>query len=117
MNEYRPIVRFFLFAFAVVAVAGCGDHSQLASQLATPKGPIAVEAKVDGKADIATSLDGNAPKVTVSFGGGRRVVVELERISVDDEVVAAVPAGTQKVEIEVVGGKVTLKADGKVLTK
>jgi hypothetical protein len=117
MNEYRSIVRFFLLAFAVVAVAGCGDHSQLASQLATPKGPIAVEAKVDGKADIATSLDGNAPKVTLSFGGGRRVVVELERISVDDEVVAAVPAGTQKIEIEVAGGKVTLKADGRLLEK
>ena len=117
MNEYCSVARFLGLVFVVVTLAGCGEHSQLASQLATPKGPIAVEAKVDGKADIATSLDGNAPKVTLSFGGGRRVVVELERIRVDDEVVAAVPAGTQKVEIAVAGGKVTLMADGKALTK
>ena len=92
-------------------------HSRLASQLATPKGPIAVEATVDGQGEIATSLDGNVPKVTLSFGGDRRVVVEQERILVDDEVFAEVPAGTQKVEIDVAGGKVTLKADGQVLTK
>lgn len=117
MNEYRPDVRFLLLAFVVVAVAGCGTHSRLASQLATPKGPIAVEATVDGHAEIATSLDGNVPKVTVHFSGDRRVVVEQERILVDDEVYARVPAGAQKVEIDVAGGKVTLKADGKVLTK
>jgi hypothetical protein len=117
MNEYRPAIRFFLLAFVVVAVAGCGTHSRLASQLATPKGPIAVEATVDGQGEIATSLDGNVPKVTVHFGGDRRVVVEQDRILVDDEVYARVPAGTQKVEIDVAGGKVTLKADGQVLTK
>jgi hypothetical protein len=117
MNEYRPVVRFLLFALVVVAVAGCGTHSRLASQLATPKGPIAVEATVDGQAEIATSLDGNAPKVTLHFGGGRRVVVEQERILVDDELSASVPAGAQKVEIDIVGGKVTLKADGQKLTK
>ena len=117
MNEYRPVVRFLLLALVVVAVAGCGTHSRLASQLATPKGPIAVEATVDGQAEIATSLDGNVPKVTVHFGGGRRVVVEQDRILVDDELSASVPAGTQKVEIDIVGGKVTLKADGQVLTK
>jgi len=117
MNEYRPAIRFFLLAFVVVAVAGCGTHSRFASQLATPKGPIAVEAKVDGQGEIATSLDGNAPKVTLHFGGDRRVVVQQDRILVDDELFAGVPAGTQKVEIDVVAGKVTLKADGQVLTK
>ena len=38
MNDYRPATRFFLLAFVVVAVAGCGTHSRFASQLATPKG-------------------------------------------------------------------------------
>ena len=117
MNAYRPAIRFFLLAFVVVAVAGCGTHSRFASQLATAKGPVAIEATVDGPGEIATSLDGNAPKVTLKFGGDRRVVVELDRILVDDEVYARVPAGTQKIEIDVAGGKVTLKADGQVLTK
>jgi hypothetical protein len=117
MNEHRLAIRFFLLAFVVVAVAGCGTHSRFASQLATPKGPIAVEAAVDGQGEIATSLDGNVPKVTIRFGGDRRVVVEQDRILVDDEVYASVPAGTQKVEIDVVGDKVALKADGKPLTK
>ena len=117
MNEYRPVVRFFLLAFFVVAVAGCGTHSRFASQLATPQGPIAVEARVDGQGEIATSLDGNVPKVTLTFGGDRRVVVEQDRILVDDEVYARLPAGTQKVEIDIVGGNVTLKADGQLLTK
>jgi hypothetical protein len=117
MNESRPASRFFLLAFVAVAVAGCGTHSRLASQLATPKGPIAVEATVDGQAEIATSLDGNVPKVTLHFGDDRRVVVEQDRILVDDEVYARVPAGTQKVEIDVAGGKVAIKADGQVLTK
>ncbi len=117
MNKFRPVNRFFLLAFVVIAVAGCGTHSQFASQLATPKGPIAVEATVDGPGEIATSLDGNVPKVTLHFGGDRRVVVEQDRILVDDEVYARVPAGTQKVEIDVVGAKVTLKGDGQLLTK
>jgi hypothetical protein len=117
MNKYRPAVRFFLLAFVVVAVAGCGTHSGFASQLATPKGPIAVEATIDGQGEIATSLDGNVPKVTLHFGDDRRVVVEQDRILVDDEVYAGLPAGTQKVEIDIAGGKVTLKADGEPLTK
>jgi|SRR3954454_10809566 hypothetical protein len=117
MNEYRPLARFCWLAFVVVSLAGCGRHSRFASQLATPKGPIAVEATVDGQGEIATSVDGNVPKVTLHFGGDRRVVVEQGRILVDDEVYAAVPAGTQKVEIDVAGGKVTFKADGVPLKK
>jgi hypothetical protein len=117
MNKYRPAARFFLLAFVVVAVAGCGTRTRFASQLATLMGPIAVEATVDGPGEIATSLDGHVPKVTLYFSGGRRVVVEQGRILVDDEVYAEVPVGTQKVEIDVAGGKVTLKADGQALTK
>ena len=117
MNEYRSATRFFLLAFVVVAVAGCGEHSRFASQLATPKGPIAVEATVDGQGEIATSLDGNVPKVTLRFGEHRQVVVEQDRILVDGEVYPGLPAGTQKVEIDVAGGKVTVKVDGQVLTK
>jgi hypothetical protein len=117
MNESRSATRFFLLVFVVVAVAGCGTHSRFASQLATPTGPIAVEATVDGKGGIATSLDGNVPKVTLHFGDHREVVVEQDRILVDGEVYPGLPAGTQKVAIDVAGGKVTVKVDGKPLTK
>ena len=117
MNEYRPVVRFFLLAFFVVALAGCGTRSQFASQVATPKGTIAVEATVDGEGGITTSLDGNVPKVTLHFGDHRQVVVEQDRILVDGEVYARLPAGTRKVEIDVAGGEVTIKVDGQLLTK
>ena len=62
MNECRPSVRFFLLAFVVVAVAGCGTHSRFASQLATPKGPIAVEATVDGQGEIASRSMAMCPR-------------------------------------------------------
>ena len=55
--------------------------------------------------------------MTLHFGDHREVVVEQERILVDGEVYPGLPAGTQKVEIDVAGGKVTVKADGRVLTK
>jgi hypothetical protein len=85
--------------------------------LATPKGPIAVEATVDGAGGITASLAGNVPNVTLDFGDDRQVVVEQDRIFVDGEVYPGLPAGTQKVEIDVVGGKVTVKVDGQVVTK
>ncbi len=117
MNDYRPAIRFFLLAFVVVAVAGCGTRSRWVSQLATTKGPIAVETTVDGPSEITTPSAGNVPSVTLHFGGDRRVVVEQDRILVDGEVYPGLPAGTQKVEIDVAGGKVTVKVDGQALAK
>jgi hypothetical protein len=117
MNDYCLALRFFLLAFSVVAVAGCGTRSRWVSQLATTKGPIAVETTVDGPSEITVPTAGNVPNVTLHFGGDRRVVVQQDRILVDDEVYATVPAGAQKVEIDVAGGKVTLKADGQMLTR
>jgi hypothetical protein len=104
MNKYHAASRSFLLALVVAMVAGCGTRSRFASQLATPKGPIAVEATVDGPGNIATSLDGNVPKVILHFGDHREVVVEQERILVDGEVYPGLPAGTQKVEIDVASG-------------
>src|SRR3954467_1823771 len=112
MNEYRPLARFCWLAFVVVSLAGCGQHSRFASQLATPKGPIAIEANVDGSGDITTALNGNEPSVTFHFGGNRQVVIDQKRIQVDDEVYPAAPAGTKVIGINVQNGKVTLTADG-----
>ena len=99
------------------ALVGCGQHSRFASQLATPKGPIAIEANVDGSGDITTALNGNEPNVTFHFGGNRQVVIDENRILVDDEVYPAAPAGTKVIGINVQNGKVTLTADGQPITK
>ena len=115
MNWNRLVVRFLVVAGFVVTVAGCGTQSRLASQLATPRGPIAVEATVDDVGEIATSLDGNVPRVTLTFGDQRQVLVEQERIVVDGRVYPGLPAGAKKVEIEVKGGKVVIKVDGRVV--
>ena len=116
MNESRPVVRFFLLAF-IVALAGCGTRSRWNSQLATTKGPIAIETTVDGPSEITMPSAGKVPNVTLHFGDQRQVVIEQDRILVDGEVYPGLPAGTQKVEIEVAGGNVTVKADGQVMTK
>ena len=117
MNVNWLVVRFLLIAGFVVMVAGCGTQSRLASQLATPTGPIAVEATVDDVGEIATSLDGNVPRVTLTFGDQRQVLVEQERIVVDGRVYPGLPAGAQKVEIEVRDGEVGITVDGKLLDR
>ena len=117
MNWNRLVVRFLVVAGFVVTVAGCGTQSRLASQLATPRGPIAVEATVDDVGEIATSLDGNVPRVTLTFGDQRQVLVEQERIVVDGRVYPGLPAGAQKVEIEVRDGEVGITVDGKLLDR
>ena len=117
MNLNWLVVRLLPVAGFVVMVAGCGTQSRLASQLATPRGPIAVEATVDDVGEIATSLDGNVPRVTLTFGDQRQVLVEQERIVVDGRVYPGLPAGAQKVEIEVRDGEVGITVDGKLLDR
>ena len=99
------------------ALIGCGERSRFASQLATPTGPIAIEANVDGSGEITTALNGNEPYVTFKFGGNRQVVIDEKRILVDNEVYPAAPAGTKVIGINVQNGKVTLTADGQPITK
>ena len=99
------------------ALAGCGHESRFASQLPTPKGPIAVEARVDGSGKITTALNGNEPNVIFHFGNNRRVLIEQTRILVDDELYPAAPEGTKTIGIDVTNGQVTLTADGVPITK
>ena len=117
MNVNWLVVRFLVMAGFTVMVAGCGTQSRLASQLATPTGPIAVEATVDDVGGIETSLDGNVPRVTLTFGDQRQVLVEQERIVVDGRAYPGLPAGAKKVEIEVRGGKVEITVDRKVVVE
>jgi len=117
-TNYRAFVaRFLVLTLLAPALTGCGQHSQFASQLATPTGPIAVVANVDGSGDITTALNGNEPNVIFHFGGNRQIVIDQNRILVDDEVYPAAPAGTKAIGINVRDGKVTLTADGQPVTK
>ena len=117
-TNYRSSLACVLaVALLTPVVVGCGQHSRFASQLATPKGPIAIEANVDGSGDIATALNGNEPNVTFHFGANRQVVIDENRILVDDDVYPSAPAGTKVIGINVQNGKVTLTADGQPITK
>jgi hypothetical protein len=113
----RSSVALVLLLTYVPLLAGCGQHSQFASQLATPTGPVAVVANVDGSGDIATSLNGNEPNVTFHFGDNRQIVIDQNRILVDNEVYPAAPAGTKVIGINVRDGNVTLTADDQPITK
>ena len=112
-----PIAHLFLPALLTLMLTGCGQHSQFASQLATPTRAIAVEANVDGKGNITTSLNGNAPNVTFNFGDNRKVIIDQNKIMVDDETYPAAPAGTKLIGINVRNGIVKLTADGQPITK
>jgi hypothetical protein len=94
-NFRSSLACVLIVTLLTLAVVGCGQRSPFASQLATPKGPIAIEANVDGSGDITTALNGNEPNVTFHFGGNRQVVIDENRILVDDEVYPAAPAGTK----------------------
>ena len=109
-----PVLIGMLFA---ATQAGCRNETRLASQLATPTGPIAVQARVDGSGTITTSLNGNEPNVTFQFGGNRKVIIDQTRILVDDVVYPAAPPGTKTIGIDVSGGQVKLTADGALISK
>ena len=107
-----------LAAFVAITLAGCRNESQLASQLPTPTGPIAVQAHVDeSDAKITSSLNGNDPDVTIQFGGDRKIVITESRILVDNEAYPPAPPGTKTIGIDVANGQVTLTADGTPITK
>lgn len=100
-----------------VIMSGCRNESRWASQLATPNGPIAIQARVDGSGTITTALNGNEPNVIFRFGNNRKVVIDQTRILVDDEVYPAAPVGTKTIGIDVSNGQVTLTADGLPIAK
>lgn len=118
----------FNFAAIVLAVAlsaslaGCGGsasyhytRSRCASQVATPTGPIAVEATADCSASISASTKDNIPTVTYSFGDKRQIVVEANRIFVDGELAHTIPPGTKKIAIDVKSGQLAIQADDQPL--
>jgi hypothetical protein len=70
-------------------------------------------------ADVPTSSTINEERAVVSLGG-RKLSVEFDRGQIffeeKEKEKVSLPAGTKEVEIQFVGGKISVKADGKVIT-
>src|SRR4051794_29129534 len=106
-NYRSSLANIVILTLLTPALVGYSQHSRFASQLPTRKGPIAIEANVDGSGDITTALNGNEPNVTFHFGANRQVIIDENRILIDDEVYPAAPVGTKVISINVQNGKVT----------
>lgn len=118
MNVRRTSIVRSLLLLVLAALPGCSfnyTRSHCAAQVATPTGPIAVECTADCPASIASSLNGNLPKVTYSFGDNRQIVIEEKRILVDGKPSREVPPGTKKLTIDVKQDQITIQADGQTL--
>jgi hypothetical protein len=66
--------------------------------------------------DVPMMTEFHDERAVVSFGG-RRVTVAFDKgeVHVDDMLHAKLPAGTKEVEVEFLGGKLSIKADGKAM--
>jgi hypothetical protein len=93
-------------------VVGCGPRAPVSrSNLATNLGGnLEVTASVDGPGFI--SSDGKTAVIT--FAGGK-VAVDKGAVKLDGELLAKLPEGARKVEVDYTAGKLTVKADGKSL--
>ncbi len=109
----QRVVRALVVASVVMFLApavGCGPRVAVSrSVLATNLGGnLEVKASVDGDGFI--SSDGKTAVVTFA---GRKVAVDKETVKLDGELLAKLPQGARKVEVDHTAGKLTVKADGK----
>ena len=67
--------------------------------------------------DVPISTSMQNEKAVINFGG-RKLAVEFDtgQVFLDDNEKAKLPAGTKEVEVQFVGGKLTVKADGTALS-
>jgi hypothetical protein len=110
-----------LLAAAVVAASiGCGGaysytRSHCVSQVATPTGPISVEATADCSASISAVTRDNVSTATYRFGDNRQIVIDGKHILVDGELAHDIPLRTKKITIDVKQGQLSIQADGQPL--
>jgi hypothetical protein len=94
----------------LVSFAACGTTQTTQSTLTMDLGYRQVKAVIDGVGGISHPAD--APDTAVVSFGGRKLVVEKERVLLDGKEQAKLPAGAKSVEVEIKGGKLTVRADG-----
>jgi hypothetical protein len=115
MKCRRPSMLFLLFTLAatLLLVAGCHPRSRASrSVLSTTVQGRDIVATIEGPGSVSPREN----SATVQFAG-KRLVIEKERILLDGTVKVTVPADTRKIEVEFIGGKLTIAADGKELFK
>jgi hypothetical protein len=115
--KFVPMV---LAGALVAVVSGCGVsysymHSRCVSQLATPTGPITVDATADCSASISAMTRDNVSTVTYTFGDKRQVVIDAKSVRVDGALAHNIPPGTKKLTIDVKKGELSIQADGQPL--
>jgi hypothetical protein len=105
---HKPVSATVAFAMAALLATASGCSPKLSpATLSTVVGGRQVRAVVDNPAFV--SSEGGAAVIT---SGGRKLVVEKDRILLDGKEQVKLPAEAQKVDIEYVGGKLTVTADG-----
>lgn len=91
----------------VPQVAGCGTKTVGRSMLSTTIGARTVTASLDGPGFVSSEGD----NAVVTFSGGK-MVVEKERVLLDDKEVAEISAGATDIQIDYTGGALSVKAEG-----
>jgi hypothetical protein len=104
-----PFRKWAVVAFIVIAiqVAGCGTKKTGRSILRTTIGPRTVTASLDGPGFISSEGD----NAIVTFSGGK-LVVEKERVLLDNKEVAKIPAEATDVQVDYTGGALSVMAEG-----
>jgi hypothetical protein len=103
----RDIVHWF--GVVIVLAIGCNRQSTTRSTLGTDVGGRHVTAVIDGPASIST--EGEQAIVTA---GEHKIVVAKDRVLLDGQEQAKLPANAKEIEIEFIDGKLAVKADGVV---
>lgn len=106
----RMVVCCFV-AGSAIATMGCGSKHANRSIVRATIGERDVKASVDGDAFIAPRED----SAIISFGGGKKFVVEKTSIQLDGKEIAKVPETAKNVAVDYTAGKLTITADGQTV--
>ena len=104
-TKHIPVV--ILIGAALLAVAGCKVKTTGHSILTASSGGRDIQVSADGPAWVGPSEDRFTVKVT-----GHEIVIEKERLLVDQKESAKVAAEAKKFDVTVADGTLTVMADG-----
>ena len=100
-------LRLLIVALAFVSLLGCTGQTPISGSAQV--GSREVKFDLDGPGSILMSAE--RPAATIAFAGGA-VVVENERVLLNDSEIAKLPVDAKVVMVEHKAGKLTITADG-----